>query len=89
MIKGHLSFLFNVNKLIINNIGRFGVNDLIDLKKCYSPEELQLINLDLTSMQISKVTDWDLQTRITSKGIDYIRKNYKNYVEKNKKTKKK
>ncbi|HBF5906863.1 phage antirepressor KilAC domain-containing protein [Clostridioides difficile] len=32
---------------------------------------------------VQKITDWGKQTRITPVGIDYIRKNYKNYLERN------
>lgn len=55
------------------------------ITKFYKPSSLAVSK----GVAISKVTDWDLQTRITSKGIDYISKNYKNYVEKNKRSKKK
>lgn len=42
-----------INKIINNNIERFGVNDLRDLKSG-SFKELQLINLGFTNMQIAK-----------------------------------
>ncbi|MGL4760391.1 MAG: ORF6C domain-containing protein [Sarcina sp.] len=45
-----------INKVINNNINRFGENDLIDLKSS-SLEEPQLINMGFTKMQVSKANN--------------------------------
>ncbi|MCR8745229.1 phage antirepressor KilAC domain-containing protein [Romboutsia lituseburensis] len=52
----HGNRLDKINDLIKNNIGRFDMNDLIDLKSkpC---EGLQLANLGFTNMQISKTNN--------------------------------